>query len=220
MGWTLDKASKIWKCRRYSDLNYAEITNLAEYGQPMSPYEAGFDHDFVPDFGRVIVEMPQSEVMTNGYGKNIKAETFPIVGRFLKEKFAFPCGTFNFNDLVKHGFARGGDRWIRSNLYGWGGYGISAGSIDSGDAAYIHGTVSFALMPSTKFIYTKDLRRVEAELGAGDDNWDFNSSTLPKFVNATVAAVFGPDHSNLTAPIQIQFRGSGKSSSVEKKTAV
>ena len=34
MSWTFDKSSGIWKCTKYSDLNYAEITNLAEYGQP------------------------------------------------------------------------------------------------------------------------------------------------------------------------------------------
>lgn len=219
MGWTLDRARKIWKCDKYSDLNYAEIINLAEYGQPKSPYEAGFDHDFEPDFGKVIVEMTQVEVMTNGYGRNIKAESFPIVDRFLNGNLArLPCGIFDFDGLVRTGFAARGDRWIRSNLYGWGGYGIDSGSIDSGDAAFIHGTVSFALMRGTRFTYGGGLRRVEAEIGAGDDNWDFNSSSIPDVVNATVAALFGPDHDNLEAPIQIRFSGPGKRSVVEKKT--
>lgn len=216
MSWSLDRSAGIWKCTSYSDLNYAEINNLAEYGQPMSPYESGFDQDFDPDFKKVIVEMPQIEVMTNGYGRNITAESFPIVQRFLSEGLTFPVGHYRFDDLVRLGFAKKSDKRIQSNLYGWGSYGITAGKINAGDAAYIHGTVSFALMSGTKFIYETNIRRVEAEIGAGDDNWDFNSATIPTIVNATVGVIFGPDHYNLEAPIQIHFRGDGKRSIAQR----
>ena len=218
MSWTLDTKTGVWKCTSYADLNYAEINNLAEYGQPFSPYEPGFLHDFTPDFGNVVVEMPQLEVMTHGYGKNLKADTFPLVKRFLNEQLPIPIGTYGFDDLVRLQFAKAGDRWIRSNLYGWGGYGISAGSIAAGDAAYIHGTVSLALMKSTRFYYSRASRRVDAELGAGDDNWDFTSSTIPRVFNAAVAAILGPDHYNLTAPIKIRFIGSGRRSVAERRT--
>jgi hypothetical protein len=218
MSWTLDKTTGVWKCTRYSDLNYAEINNLAEYGEPMSPYEPGFDQNFEPDFDNVIVEMPQLEVMTHGYGHNIKAESFPVVERFLKGKITIPPGTYRFADLVRRKVVVEKDRWIRSNLYGWGGYGITAGDIDPLDAAYIHGTVSFALMRGTRFTVAKSLRRVDAEIGAGDDNWDFDSNTIPRFVNAAVAAIFGPDHYNLTKPIQIRFRGPGKRSIAERRS--
>lgn len=223
MSWSLDKARGIWKCTKYSDLNYAEITNLAEYGEPFSPYETGFDPDFVPDFGNVIVEMPQLEVMTNGYGKNITAETFPIVTSFLDMAellmdrwYGIPKATHTFDDLVKFGFAKKTDRWIKTNLYGWGGYGITAGSIDSGDAAFIHGTVSIALMASTRFTYGGAARSVDAEIGAGSDNWDFNSGTIPGWLNGAVATIFGPDHYNLTGPIQIQYTNPGKKSMAKR----
>ena len=211
MSWSLDRKRKVWVCTSYSDLNYREIDNLAEYGQPSSPYEKGFDPNYVPDFKKVIVEVPQASVMSEGYGSNIEAKTFPIVHRFLYEKLPMPFGSdYHFDDLVKHGFARPSDRTIQSNLYGLGKYKINAGSIDPLDAAYIHGTVGFALMKSTRFIYSATLRRVEAEIGALDDNWDFESSTIPKVVNAAVAAAFGPAHYNLEAPIRIQYCGPGK----------
>ena len=218
MSWSYDKASGVWKCTSYSDLNYAEINNFAEYGQPVSPYEPGFDQNFEPDFSKIIIEMPQREVMTNGYGKNITADKFPIVQRFLNETVTIPSGMYSFDDLVRMGFAKNGDKRIRTNLYGWGKYGITAGDINPGDAAYIHGTVSLALMRGTKFTYSKTVREVEAEIGAGDDNWDFESGTISSFLNAAVAAVFGPDHYNLEAPIQIQFRGPGKRSVAKRET--
>jgi len=112
---------------------------------------------------------------------------------------------------VRLKFAEKSDRWIRTNLYGWGKYGISAGDISAGDAAYIHGTVSMALMSSTQ--------EVNAEIGAGDDNWNFNSATIPTIVKATVGTLFGPDHYNLTAPLQIRFKGPGKRSIVSRVSA-
>lgn len=216
MGWTLDAARGVWRCTSYSDLNYAEINNLAEYGQPSSPYEAGYDHNFVPDFGHVTVEMPQLEVMTSGYGRNIQAESFPVARKFLNDSLTLAAGTYDFRTLVRLGFAAEGDRWLRTNLYGWGSYGISAGSINAGDAAYIHGTVSLALMAGTRFIYAPPRRQIDAELGAGNDNWDFNSSSIPRAINGAVAAIFGPDHYNLTAPIRMIFTGPGRRVSVSK----
>ena len=218
MSWSYDKSTKSWKCSRYSDLQYAEINNLAEYGQPMSPYEPGFDQELTPDFANIRVEMPQSEVMTFGYGKNISVDMFPIVQRFLNEKLSFPYGTYPFDALLRGGFAKKKDRFLATDLYGYGfvRYGITAGEIDAGDAAYIHGSVSFAMQAPTRFLYEPRLRRVDAYIGAGDDNWDFDSDNVPPLLNASVAAIFGPDHDNLTAPIQILFRGKGKHSGASK----
>lgn len=95
MGWTLDKKSGIWKCSQYSDLQYAEIVNFAEHGEPFSPYEPGFDQDFTPDFSKVIIEMPQSEVMNNGYGKLVQATDFPVVGRLLNDTLTLKYGQYS-----------------------------------------------------------------------------------------------------------------------------
>jgi hypothetical protein len=226
MSWTLDAARKVWICTSYSDLNGYTINNLAEYGQPHSPYEhPGWVEEFDPDFANVVVEMPQSEVMANGYGRNITAKDFPYVKRFLEKDVSVSNGTYSFDDLVKLKAASDSsgksDRWIRTHLYGWGPYAITAGALDPGDAAYVHGSVSFALMTSgTKFIKSDTLCRVEAEIGAGNDNWDFNSGTIPDVVNVTVGVLLGPDHYNLEKPIRIQFTGPGKQSVVERRFQV
>ena len=200
-------------------MNYAEINNLAEYGQPFSPYDYGkYDQEFIPDFGKVVIEMPQIEVMMHGYGRNITPEAFPVAKKFLNQKLSLAPGTYDFKELVRQRFASEHDRWIQTNLYGWGRYGITAGSISALDAAYIHGTVSLALMAGTRFFYSPPYRRIEAEIGAGNDNWDFESLTIPRVLNAAVAAIFGPDHYNLTAPIQIIFTGPGRRVSVSKLT--
>ncbi len=215
MTWTVNRATKVWSCSSYSDLNYAEINNFAEYGQPKSPYEPGYDHDFIPDFANIVIQMTQLEVMTNGYGRNVRVDSFKVAKDFLSRKISVNNGTYSFDQLVTAGLASSGDRWINSNLYGWGGYSVSAGSISSGDAAYIHGTVSLALMRNTRFVATTSGRRVEAELGAGDDNWDFNSSSIPNVVNAVVGTLLGPAHYNLEGPIQIKFTGAGRTAIAE-----
>lgn len=237
MSWTYDKTAKIWRCTRYTDLQYAEINNFAEYGQPYSPYQRGYDAKHVPDFSKIVIEIPQTEVMYSGYGAAIEPLDFPLVYRFLANgvlmgdtrytpKFAelasdraqtfvgtrpqLPIGQYVLSDLITRGLVTNRDRFISTNLYGWGSYGITAGGIAAGDAAYIHGTVSFALTRDTRFVVTSKQRRVEAEISAGDDNWDFNSSTILPIVNTTVAVIAGPDHYNLTDPITIIFRGAGK----------
>src|SRR5262245_37371974 len=148
--------------------------------------------------------------MTNGYGKNVTADHFPVVKRFLEESLTFPHGAYSFADLVRLKFAKKSEKRIATQLYGFGKYGISAGDIDPYDAKYIHGTVSLALMAGTRFNYAQNVRQVIAEIGAGDDNWDFESSTIGSSLNMVVGTVFGPDHYNLTKPIKIQFRGVGK----------
>jgi hypothetical protein len=216
MSWTLDSVRKVWICSCYSDLDGTAINNLAEYGEPFTPYEhPGWVEDFVPDFANVVVEMSQVEVMSHGYGRNITADQFPIVKRFLAEKPSIPTGTFSFERLIRLGYASGSDRWIHSNLYGWGPYSITSGDLDSADAAYVHGSVALALMAQTRFYNGNVLRRVDAEIGAGDDNWDFESDTIPPVVEVGVAVLLGPDHYNLDKPIKIRFVGPGKRSIVE-----
>lgn len=210
MGWTLRKdidGTQVWRCTKYTDLNYAEINNLAEYGSPVSPYERGFDHDLVPDFKKITVEMPQSEVMNHGFGKMASLSMFPVVRRFLNDTLQIPFGTYSFNDLVKAQFARRQDRFHATNLY----TSQAQGGISAADAAYIYGTVGFALMKSSQFTYSEKSRDVRAEIGALDDNWDFNSGTgVAQVLNPLVAATVGPDHYNLEAPIIIRFIGPGR----------
>ncbi|HEV7405589.1 MAG TPA: hypothetical protein VGO11_21770 [Chthoniobacteraceae bacterium] len=209
MSWSLDKANKVWKCSRYDDLNPGSINNLVEYGQPVGPYERGFDQDFDPDFGNVIVEMSQAEVMNSGYGRMITPTCFPIVQLFLQGAGNIPAGSYDFAGL--HRFGLTSSRRINTDLYGDNTYGITSGTIDASSAAYVHGTVGFALMRGTRFLVAQHLRRVEAEIGALDDNWDLESGNwLVNRVNFLVAVLIAPDNYNLTAPIQIRYRGPGR----------
>ncbi len=233
MTWHYVSSRKVWTCTSYSDLQYNEINNFAEYGQPSSPYQTGYDHNHTPDFGNIVIEMPQQAVMINGYGKNITPTDFPLVNSFLRtgdadtdgrvvgtlenawravggSSSALPTGRHQLGRLIDRGVVANGDRFISTNLYGWGSYGVRSGSIAATDAAYIHGTISFALMRSTVFVVTSTHRQVEAEIGAGDDNWDFESGTIGGPLNAAVAVLAGPDHYNLTGPIRLRYRGPGK----------
>jgi len=214
MAWVLDKERKVWKCSSYSDLDGDTINNFAQWGEPFTPYEhPGFDGDFEPDFANVVIEMPQLQVMTHGYGRNITAENFPIVKRFLGTPFPLPMGTYSFNDLVRLKYAKKqSERWINTNLYGWGLWAVTAGDLDYTDGAYVHGSVSLALMSGTTFTSQPTYHRVDAEIGAGDDNWDFESDTIPAGVETAVASILGPDRYNLEGPIKIQFTGPGKRS--------
>lgn len=222
MTWTLDKARKVWKCSSYTDLDGETMNNFAEYGQPCSPYEhPGFDQDFVPDFANVVIEMPQQQVMTHGYGKQITAKDFAIVKRFLDSTPPIPFGTYSFQDLLKLGFAKNAhERWINTNLYGWGLWSITSGDLPAPDAAYVHGSISIGLMSGTKFVNRPDYRMVEAEIGAGNDNWDYTSDIIPGWVEAGVATILGPDHYNLDAPVKILFTGPGKRDVAKKLLTV
>lgn len=210
MGWTLRKdadGTQVWRCSRYKDLNYAEINNFAEYGSPFSPYERGFNHDYVPDFKKITIEMPQSEVMTNGFGKMANLALFPIARRFLNDALPIAFGTYTFDELVKHQFARRKDRIHATNLY----TSSAPGDISAGDAAYIYGTIGFALMKGSRFTCSEKMREITAEIGALQDNWDFESDTgVARVLNPLVATTVGPDHYNLEAPIVIRFIGAGR----------
>ncbi len=220
MSWELIQSTGIWRCSRYADLDAVAINNLAEYGQPFSPYDPPglFVHDFVPDFAHVILEMPQVEVMTNGYGRDLQAASFPIVSSFLDEELPFARGEYTFADLVELGFTAAADRGIAGDLYLGGSNGFTPGALEAADAAYVHGTVAAALMAGTRFVYADELRRVDAEMGALDDNWDFESDTIPDIVEVFVAAALGPDHYNLTGPIVLRYTGPGRRSVVERLT--
>lgn len=210
MGWTLAKDAQqrqVWRCSKYSDLNYAEINNFAEFGQPFSPYEFGFDHRYVPDFKHIIIEMPHAEVMHHGFGGNMTARKFPFVSRFLSDTLRLKFGTYSFDELVQRGVAKKTDRFWGTDLYTQ----KASGNIHPGDAAYIYGTIAFAMMKRSRFTYTEKVREVSLEIGALDDNWDFSSGQgWIQVLNPLVAATLGPDHYNLEAPIRIRYIGPGR----------
>jgi hypothetical protein len=241
MSWTYGPSTgyfwKSWKCSSYSDLDIDAINNLVEFGQPFEPGEPGFldTDDFSPDFDHVIVEMPQTEVMTNGYGKKLIARSFPIVKRFLSEELNFPHGTYDFDDLIAFGFCTKDDRSIKGNLYWeaatfglYTGGDFTAGAIGEDSAAYVHGSVAAALMSGTRFIFSSHVRRVEAEIGVLDDNFDYQSANIPQPIEVIVAGTMGPAHFNAVPipgdvgaqdrTIKLLYRGPGRKSVAEVRT--
>lgn len=225
MAWRkiIENGITIWECSKYSDLKSNEVDNLARYGQPNNPYLKGFDHDHIPDYENIIVRMSQSEVMTNGYGKLIRPEHFPIIKKLTKSPISLNVsGKYSFNDLVLKKMAKKSDRFIYSNLYlGSNNTPVVSGAgVSSGDAAYIHGSVGFALMSNTYFMFRDGSLLISAEIGALDDNWDFQSdSRIAKLLNPLVSVLYGPEVNNLepnkskgssSGKIFIQYRGAGK----------
>lgn len=222
MTWTRardDDSRWAWVCSDYSDLQYADINNLAEYGQPYSPYNSQFDQDFVPDFQYITVKMPQHEVMFNGYGQLVRPKHFPIVEKFLNGEIKLNTnGAFTFAQLVSQNLAEEYDRSVSASLYGFSKVPVTPGTITRADAAYVHGSVTFALMSGTIFTVNGKTLTVRAEIGAKYDNWNFESSSrIAKILNPIVAATFGPDHNNLEAKpgekeayIRIKYFGPGK----------
>ena len=227
MSWKMlkEKGKVIWECSLYSDLQYNEINNFAQYGQPSSPYQTGFVHDdaYIPDFSNIIIRMPQREVMNKGYGRLIEPIHFPVIKSFLRGDYKLPNGRYTFDDIVIQRYAQRGSKMIFTNLYGTGSYPVASGvAISSGDAAYIHGSVGFSLMRSTQFDVSDDTYRVIAVVGALDDNWNFKSGNgLIQKLNPLVETLFGPDHNNLEptpeqikkgqiGDISIEYRGEGK----------
>ena len=118
--------------------------------------------------------MTHTEVMFNGYGRDIQPEHFPIVSRFLKGEMNVIDGEYSLNNFIAKGLAeKRRDQFIKSNFYMPSlTIPITSGMISSGDAAYIHGSIGFALMDSTTFTKNGNIYKVNAEVGALDDNWN------------------------------------------------
>ncbi len=223
MGWTLieEAGKKIWQASEYIDLQYDEITNLAEHGQPRNPYQDGFDQDFMPDYQNVIVRMPHQAVMCDGHGKNIRPTDFPIVNEFLNGEIDIQDGSYSFARLKKLGKTLRFRRTIHGNLYAMSSIPTIPGAISAGDAAYIYGSVGYALMGSTRYEKKGNFYAVKGEIGVLHDNWDFQSGNpIAKIVNPLVATIFGPDYYNLEpnpskpsdvmGRIEIEYFGPGK----------
>ena len=229
MVWTLiqnTSGHKIWRATEYADLQYAEINNLAQYGQPRNPDQDGFDPNFVPDFQNVIIQIPHQAIMYHGHGKNIGPTHFPIITQFLNGAIGVPDGTYSFSQLQAHNPISRLRRTISGNLYGTSSLPITSGTISASDAAYIYGSVGYALMRTTRYAKRGNTYTVQGAIGALDDNWDFQSShPIAKTLNPLIAALLGPDHyklepnpdvpSDTMGRIEIEYIGPGKPFSIQ-----
>lgn len=215
MSWLLEQTNNgaIWWCGKYSDLRFGEINNFAEFGQPWDPDDKEYIEDFVPDFGNIVIRMAQSEIFWNGYGGLITANSFSAAKNFI-QKGPRGLGVLRFSDLMRIGLAHRSERVIARNLYKpwvlWDD--MESGDISIIDAAYVHGRVNFSLSNSSVFYSGALLRYADVEIIVEPDNWDFESDTVPQWLNDIVKDLLGPGRYNLTAPIKLEFYGPGKRS--------
>jgi len=171
-----------WTSTNISELDMIAINNFAEWGQPVSPYQNGFNHEIYNNWdGNVTIRYPQLEVMNNGYGVSVGGGSFSAIQNWTSGQIAVQNGVYSFNDLVDLGVFQNSDRKLPGNLYSGE---LDSGSISTTDAAYVHGTVQFALMANTTFYSANGNYWVVSEVGAFDDNFDFQSSnTFAQFLN-------------------------------------
>jgi hypothetical protein len=103
-------------------------------------------------------------------------------------------------------------RWIFARFYG--------GAIDLPTSswfedAYVHGSVGFSLMDSTRFIVTTSNKQVNAEVGALDDNWDHSSDAgVARIVNVLLYSAGFGNYNNMR--ITFEYYGPGKRLSVRR----
>ncbi len=234
MGWKLKSKSGgryVWACDFYTDLQLYNINNLAEYGQPFDPYEPGFDHDFHDQktkFDEIEIELPQSQVMFNGYGRNLALDVFPVIKGFLSGRVELPSGTYSFDQMIEidKKFDYKYSTIYLTNLY-WKNLigGIDSGEVSRPDAAYVHGSVWFYLPRETiTFQVSRGNLSASAEIRAIDDKWNFISdSSIINKINPLVAALFGPAHNNMAGKngepgkITLTYTGQGRKEKIEKR---
>ena len=115
----------------------------------------------------------------------------------------------------------GSEMCIRDSLYGFSNIPTTSGTINAAYAAYIYGSVGYALKHNTRYEKRGNTYVVQGEMGVIDDNWDFISdNTTANILNPLVAALLGPDNYNLEpnpdalgdtmGRIEIEYVGPGK----------
>ncbi|MCT4553324.1 MAG: hypothetical protein N4A53_01415 [Pelagimonas sp.] len=225
MGFTYNFSDGRWYADDVVDLNDNTVNNFMQYGQPFSPYESGFNHTVANDHytNTPTVVISQESVMNNGYGRGVSARGFPVVNNLLGSEVrtsgdtALSDGSYSFDDLESLGIVSASDRTIRGHLYAddvtiRGVQPVNdSGNIPAYDAAYVHGTIGFALMGDTTFeVENSRIVGVNARIGALDDNFDFTSDTIPGNLNGLVQILMGPDYVPNGAQLNIEYRGDGR----------
>ncbi|WP_153039771.1 Hint domain-containing protein [Pseudovibrio sp. Ad37] len=187
------------------------VNNLLSYGQPWQPNDVKYDHvtqSLYANTGNVTVEMPQNQVMTYGYGSGVTLDDFGV-SKILGKGVNLANGYYTKQDLIDEGLATNSDFSVSSQLY-TPGLNIADGSIFE---AYVHGTVRFGIGSESKFIVVDGkFVEIEADLRAYDDNFDFESSTIPDWLNGVVLSSVGPNGALPPgAKVLISYRGDGRS---------
>lgn len=151
MGFTYNEYTGVWVAENVSDLNMTSANNFLQWGQPFDPYSDNFNHDVYNNHytSKPTVIIDQKSVMLDGYGRGISLEDFPINSNLIGNTTALSNGSYSFKELQNLGIVNEKDRFFNTSLYS----GMKdTGNTLSGDAAYVYGTVGFAMQGNTRFI--------------------------------------------------------------------
>jgi hypothetical protein len=173
----------------------------------------------------VVIQLAQKEIMNHGYGKSITLNDFTLVSAFLDNKITdrgqkpLKAGQYSFDDFISKNLLINKrkilekDRFLFTSVYP--GAKLKLYSEDRVEDSYVHGSVGFALMKSTRFVVSNNYREVFAEVGALDDNWDNSSNNgFAKVVN-NILYSSGYGAYNKTK-ITMEYYGPGKKMSLKK----
>ena len=137
-----DDDRKAWIVDNVTEISGTMFNNLLKWGQPYTPYDTGlFRHD-IYDSGAAeppIVVFKNADVLSNGFGQNVKLTDFDVVKKLGSESTGLNDGNYTLKQLQDMGLSRtgrSGDHVITTDLYvnqdKWG----VRSELGSGNAAY------------------------------------------------------------------------------------
>ncbi len=199
---TFDKNKNEWIVNDLNQFASGNLINLMSYGQPYSPYQAGFNHTIYENYNPTVppvVRFNNSQVML-AIDNMLQYENIAAVQKF-NSSLGLQNGTYTFNDLVSMGKMTGGekgDHRVATNIYGGLVGGILELDHNKLEKIYMFGSVILELQSNSKFIVENGKYRIEANLGLvsnseREDNFDFNSGTAGiNLINAALVAIENP----------------------------
>ncbi len=213
MPWTFDIHTNTWTASEFSDLNMTTANNLIVHGQPYQPSDGGlFDASLSSNFQsspnpNVTVQMPQSQIMNFGYGAGVQVSDFGV-NSLLGENLGLEDRTYTRAELIDAGVASMSDFQVFSTLYTPGANVADGGAI----AAYVHGSVGFAIGTESTFVVENGvLIEISGDLRAFDDNFNFESDSVPDLVNTIIQYTLGPGSDVPEGAIVfLEYRGDGR----------
>ena len=211
MSWNYDSLTRTWTASDVSDLNMTSANNLIVHGQPYQPSDGFvFDPIISSNFQSnptVNVQMPQRQIMEFGYGSGVQVSDFGL-NSLLGDNVGLADGVYSSQDLRDSGLLTESDFRVSSQLY-TPGLNIADGGVT---AAYVHGKVQFRIGDESQFIVQNGvLVEIQADLRAFDDNFNFESDTIPDWMNAGVQYTLGPGSDVPEgAIVLLQYNGEGR----------
>ena len=210
-----DERRMAWIVDDVSEVTGVTLNNMLKWGQPYNPYQSELFRSDLYDSGAgepPTIIFRNQDVLTNGFGQNVKLTDFDVLKNLLKQKTNLGDGEYNLKQLQDLGLSKTGDHGdhvISTDLYlNQRKLGVSP-KLGWDDAAYIFGSVKFQLSDDTVFtIRNGKLAHVDGRLELWGDNFDHGSSSVPGIVSVLVHGALGDDQN--FDKVKMLFEGPGK----------